>query len=62
MNKFTHLKIGELGLVQQTKDGKIIQIGMSPEQSKQLQAFCGIISQEQPLVQMGEDYELTFKK
>ena len=60
-NKFTRLKLGEVGLVQETKDGRIIQIGLIPEQSKMLQSFLGTISQVSPLVQMGDDYELVLK-
>ena len=59
--KYSYLKPLEVGLIQQTESGRIIQIGMNPEQSAQLQAFCSIISQESPLIQMGVEYELVFK-
>ena len=60
-NKFTRLEIGKIGLVQETKDGRIVQIGMTPEQSDQLQILLGALSQQHPLVQMGEDYDLVVK-
>ena len=60
-NKFSRLEKGKIGLVQETEDGRIIQIGLRPEQSEQLQIFLGILSQSSPLVQMGEDYELILK-
>lgn len=61
MAKFERTKIGNLALVQETEDGRIRQIGLTEEQSKQLQFYCAIISQEKPLVQMGEDYDLVLK-
>ena len=60
-NKFTRLELGKIGLVQETEDGRIIQIGLRPEQSEMLQIFLATISQGKPLVQMGEDYELILK-
>ncbi len=61
VNKFSRLELGKIGLLQETEDGRIIQIGLRPEQSEQLQIFLGILSQSDPLVQMGEDYELILK-
>lgn len=58
---FERLKLGEIGLVQETEDGKIIQIGLTTAHSKLLQIFLASLSQEHPLVQMGEDYELILK-
>ena len=60
-NKFNRLELVKIGLVQETEDGRIIQIGLRPEQSEMLQAFLATISQGKPLVQMGEDYELVLK-
>ena len=60
-NKFGRLELGKIGLIQETEDGRIIQIGLRPEQSEMLQIFLGKISQGKPLVQMGEDYELILK-
>jgi len=61
MPKFERTEIGNLALVQETEDGRIRQIGLTEEQSKQLQFYCAIISKGQPLVQMGEDYDLVLK-
>jgi len=61
MAKFERLNIGELGLVQETEDGRIRQIGLTEEQSKQLQFYVALISQGRPLVQMGEEYDLVLK-
>lgn len=62
MAKFERTKIGRLALVQETEDGRIRQIGLTEEQSKQLQFYCALISKNQPLVQMGEEYDLVLKK
>jgi len=58
--KIKNLNPDEVGLVQQLEDGRIIQIGLSVEQSAQLQEFLKIISQGQPLVQM-TNHEFIFK-
>ena len=61
MLKLENLKPNEIGLVQQQDDGRIIQIGMTKDQSILLQNFLVILSKESPLVKMGEDYELVLK-
>lgn len=60
-NKFSRLELGKIGLVQETEDGRIIQIGLRPEQSEMLQMFLATISQGKPLIQMGEEYDLILK-
>ena len=60
-SNYTHLKTGKVGLIQETKDGRIIQVGLRPHQSEMLQKFLSIISQGEPLIQMGEEYELILK-
>jgi hypothetical protein len=55
------LKTGDIGLVQQTEDGRIIQIGLRTKQRKMLEAFLAEISQGSPLVQMGEEHDLVLK-
>ena len=62
MATFGRVKIGNLALVQETEDGRIRQIGLTEEQSKQLQFYCALISQGSPLVQMGEEYDLFLKQ
>jgi len=62
ISKFKSLKTGKVGLIQETEDGRIIQIGLTEMQSNILQNFLAQLSQDSPLVQMGEEYELIFKK
>ena len=60
-DKFKTLEPGKLALIQQGKDGRILQIGLTESQSDMLQSFMSILSQNQPLVQMGEDWDLVLK-
>ena len=46
MSQFEKLEIGQLGLIQETEDGRIRQIGLTKEQSKQLQFYCALISKK----------------
>lgn len=62
MKAFEQLEIGKVGLVRETDDGRIRQIGLTPNQSEMLQSFLAILSNESPLVQMGDDYDLILKK
>jgi hypothetical protein len=62
------LEEGEIGLVMIT-DGRVAQIGLTPEQSIGVRFMLGALSQDKPLVIMGEEYDLvrkdtvkTFKK
>lgn len=61
MPQFERLEIGKLSLVQETEDGRIIQIGLTEGQSEMLQTMVAVISQGSPLVQMSEDYDLILK-
>lgn len=61
MSKFERLEIGKVGLVQETSDGRIVQIGLTEGQSNQLQAFLAVISKGSPLVQMGKECDLILK-
>ena len=61
MAKFETVEPGTIALIQQTPEGRILQIGLTTEQSKQLQIYLAIISKNNPLVQMGEDYDLVLK-
>jgi len=61
MAQFERLEIGQLSLVQETEDGRIRQIGLTKEQSKQLQFYAALISKNSPLVQMGDEYDLILK-
>ena len=61
MPKFTELEVGAIALIQQTEEGRILQIGLTIEQSKLLQIFLATLSQESKLTQMPEDYDLVLK-
>lgn len=61
MATFERAEIGRLALVQETEDGRIMQIALTEEQSVQLQFYCALLSQGQPLVQMGIEYDLYLK-
>ena len=39
MSKFTELEVGAIALIQQQENGRILQIGLTVEQSKLLQIF-----------------------
>lgn len=55
------VEAGTVALIQQTESGRILQIGMTAAQSEMLQIFLATISQGEPLIQMGEDYDLILK-
>lgn len=61
MSKFTELEVGAIALIQQKENGRILQIGLTVEQSKLLQIFLATLSQESKLIQMSEDYDLVLK-
>ena len=53
--------IGTIGLIRQTEDGRVIQIGMTHEQMILLQIFLSGLSQKSPLVELGEECDLVLK-
>jgi hypothetical protein len=59
--KFERLNIGEFGLVRETEDGRIQQIGLTPAQSEILQAFLAMMADSRPFVGMPEKYDLIEK-
>jgi len=61
MANFELLEVGSIALIQQTKEGRILQIGLTTSQSALLQNFLAVISKDSPLVQMGEDWDLVLK-
>ena len=61
MANFEMLEVGHIALIQQTKEGRILQIGLTQMQSDLLQNFLGVISKDTPLVQMGKDWDLVLK-
>lgn len=54
-------KPNTVGLITQTEDGRIIQLGLSQSQSDALQLFVAAMSKEKPIVSLGIHYELEFK-
>jgi hypothetical protein len=62
MAKFERSEIGTICLVQETEDGRIIQIGLTPNQNKMLQMFLASISKDSPLVKMSEDFDVVLKR
>ena len=62
MAALENLHIGVIGLIQQDKEGRIIQLGLTNEHSQLLQLFLAQLSKENPLVRMGGEYELVLKK
>lgn len=59
--KFTQLEVGQIALIQQRQDGRIVQIGLTKEQSDMLQVFLSGISADKPLFAMPEQYDLMLK-
>ena len=59
--KVETVEVGTIALIQQTETGRILQVAMTTEQSKMLQTLLASISQGQPLVRIGEGYDLILK-
>ena len=59
--KFETVEPGTIALIQQTEEGRILQIALTVEQSKQLQFYVALISKSSPIVQMGEEHDLVLK-
>lgn len=53
--------IEHIGLIKRLPSGRIIQIGMTQEQQTMLKISLGAISQDKPMVQMPEQYDLVLK-
>ena len=51
-------KVGSVGLIQETEDGRIIQLGMTEEQSTMINVLVAKISEASPLQNLGKDYEM----
>ena len=61
MATFETVDVGTIALIQQTETGRILQIGLTPNQSEMLQSFLAVISKESKLIQMSEEYDLVLK-
>jgi len=60
MAKYDFIKDGEIGLIT-TKNGRIVQLGVTKETHRTLMILIASISKENPLVEMGEDHDLVLK-
>jgi hypothetical protein len=61
MATFETVEVGTIALIQQTKEGRILQIGLTPEQSNMLQFFLAKLSETSKLIQMPKAYDLVLK-
>lgn len=61
MINFETMPPGTFGLVCQSKDGTIKQIGMTQDQSQILQLFLASMSKEKPFINMPSNFDLTLK-
>jgi hypothetical protein len=61
MPQFERAEIGSICLIQETENGRIVQLGLTEAHNKMLQAFLAVISKEHPLLKMGEEYDLVLK-
>jgi hypothetical protein len=55
------LELNKVGLVQRQSGDRIVQIGLTTQQSELLQEFLIKLSQYSPLIQMPEAYDLKLK-
>lgn len=61
MSTFETVEPGTIALIQQTKEGRILQIGLTQSQSDMLQFFLAKLSEGSSLIQMSEEYDLVLK-
>jgi hypothetical protein len=61
MATFETVDVGTIALIQQTEEGRILQIGLTVAQSNMLQFFLAKLSEESKLIQMPEEYDLVLK-
>jgi len=57
----TEIKDGEIALIT-TDNGRIVQLAMTVEQHKTLSMVLSAMTQQSPLVKMGEEYDLVLKR
>jgi hypothetical protein len=58
---FETVEVGKIALIQQTEEGRILQIGLTPEQSDTLQLFLAMLSKNSKLIRMSEEHDLVLK-
>lgn len=62
MKNFKEIPQGQIGLIQRTKHGEIVQIALSQEQSDLLQIFLATLSKKSSLVRLPKEYNLTLNQ
>jgi len=61
MAQFKNIEVGKIALIQQQENGRLVQIGLTQEQSNMLQFFLATLSEESKLIQMPQEYDLLLK-
>ena len=61
MTKFKNIEVGKIALIQLQENDRVVQIGLTQEQSIMLQFYLATISKENKLIQMPEEYDLILK-
>lgn len=61
MAQFETLEPGVIALIQQQEDGRIVQLGITQEQSDMLQILLAKMSETSPFIRMGEAHDLVLK-
>jgi hypothetical protein len=59
--EFKKTELGQVGLITETEDGRIIQLGMTEEQSSVLQVLVASMSREKPFIKIEGENELIPK-
>jgi len=60
-DKIQNAPVGRVGLIMQTNDGTIVQLGLTEEQSSLLQILVGSLTTEKPLYRLPAKYDLALK-
>lgn len=61
MAKFEPVESGIIALIMQDENERIIQLGVTQEQSDMIQILLASISRESAFVKMGEEHDLVLK-
>jgi len=61
MAEFEIAAPGTICLIQQTEDGRIMQLAMTKEQNNLLQLLIASMSTASPLIKMDPEYDLVLK-
>lgn len=61
MAKKTAKPVGDIGLIQELEDGRVVQIGLKHNQNKMLQMFLANLSKQSPLMKMPEAFDVVLR-